>query len=392
MANSVAGLRRDTKANWEANNPIVLDGEQIIVSDTREVFTGDGSSYNSSKTKEGEFVPDGHIGDGYDSTGPTLIVPDTLRASVEAATGGRMTVLYDDQGYPSYMVRIPAFNREDIHSDFGTGRHPAFTVGGTDKAEIFVAAHQGYVHNNRALSLPGLDPTVNLDWDQAHTYCENKGSGWHLMTNWEWAAVVLWVMKQVTDSILPHQPRGNTDHGRAHDEYQEVGTRQDGTSYVPGNTSGSGRILTGSGPETWRHDLTVAGIADMVGNIWELVGGLKIIDGAIKMPNDNDYTMSDSSYPDQDATISDSNPWNNDGVTVGGSGDAALLMSALLKPASAVTNTTNGRLYVNETDERVPRRGGHWNDGSNAGLAALYLYNTRSFSLSSLGFRPCYIA
>jgi len=328
---------------------------------------------------------------GYDSTGATIIIPDTLRASVEAASGGRVTVLYDDQGYPSYMVRIPAFNLEDIHSDFGTGRHPAFTVGGVDKAEIFVGMHQASVYNNRALSLPGLDPTVNVDWDEAHTYCTNKGSGWHLMTNWEWAAVTLWVMKQVTDSILANQPRGNTDYGRAHDEYQETGTRQDGASYAPGGSSGEGRILTGSGPAAWRHDLTVAGIADMVGNIWEWVGGLKIIDGAIKMPNDNDYTMSDSSYPDQDATITDSDPWNADGVTVGGTGDTELLRAALLKPATAVTDTTNGSLFVNDTSERVPRRGGHWNCGSIAGLAALYLTNTRSYPYNYFGFRPCYI-
>lgn len=393
MANSVVGLRRDTKAKWETKNPLVLDGETIIVTDTREVYIGDGSAYNTSKSKVGDLAPDGHITEsGYDSTGPTVIVPDTLRASVEAASGGRMTVLYDDQGYPSYMVRIPAFNLEDIHSDFGTGRHPAFTVGGTDKAEIFIGAHQAYVQNNRALSLPGLDPTTYVDWDQSHTYCTNKGTGWHLMTNWEWAAVVLWVMKQVTDGVLPDQPRGNTDYGRAHDEYQEVGTRQDGASYAPGVNSGSGRILTGSGPAAWRHDFTLGGIADMVGNIWEWVGGAKIVGGALKMPNDNDYTMAVSSYPDQDTTISDPGGWTNDPTTLGGSADAARLRAALIKPATAVTNTTQGGCWVNTSGERVPRRGGSWIYGSGAGLGALNLSLPRSYSYSGVGFRPAFVA
>lgn len=37
---------------------------------------------------------------------------------------------------------------------------------------------------------------------------------------------------------------------------------------------------------------------------------------------------------------------------------------------------------------RVPLRGGNWNNGSNAGLAALNLNNTRSNSNSNIGFRP----
>ena len=335
---------------------------------------------------EAEFVT------GHDSTGPTVIVPDTLRASVEAASGGRVTVLYDNLGLPSYMVRVPAFNLEDIHSDFGTGRHPAFVVDGVNKPEIFVGMHLASVYQNRAISIPGLDPAASIDWDTASLRCTAKGSGWHLMTNWEWAAVVLWIMKQVTDEVLPGQPRGNTNFGRAHDEYQETGTRQDGGTYNPGEATGTARTLTGSGPVSWRHDCSPAGIADMVGNIWEWVGGMKIVDGAIYMPNDNNYSMADSNYPDQDATITDANPWTSDGVAVGAGGDTTLLRAALLKPATAVTDTVNGRLYVNQTDERMPLRGGSWNNGSNAGLAALFLLSARSRVGTLIGCRPAFVA
>ena len=37
----------------------------------------------------------------------TIITKDSLRSSVEAATGGLCTVLYDDAGHPSFMRRIP---------------------------------------------------------------------------------------------------------------------------------------------------------------------------------------------------------------------------------------------------------------------------------------------
>ena len=149
--------------------------------------------------------------------------------------------------------------------------------------------------------------------------------------------------------------------------------------------------MTGSGPAGWRHDLSSFGIADLVGNIWEWVGGLKIVDGAIKMPADNYYGQDDSSWADQDATITDADPWSSGGVTLGGSADAALLKAALLDPAT-VSDQANGRLYVNESGEGVPRRGGSWSIGSFAGLAALHLGSTRSASGGGLGFRPAFVA
>lgn len=38
--------------------------------------------------------------------------------------------------------------------------------------------------------------------------------------------------------------------------------------------------------------------------------------------------------------------------------------------------------------ERLPIRGGNWNNGSNAGVFALNLNNSRSNANSNIGFRP----
>lgn len=352
---------------------------------------------------------------------PTIIVKDTLRASVEAASGGRVTVLYDDLGLPSYMVRIPAFNVEDIHSDYGSGRHPAFVVNGSKKPEIFIGMHQAHVYQNRALSLPGLDPTTSIDYDTAALRCSAKGSGWHLMTNWEWAAVALWVLKQTEDGILTGQPRGNTNYGRSHEEYQETGTRQDGGTYNPGEAAGSARILTGSGPAMWRHDLSSFGISDLVGNIWEWVGGLKTDGGRIYMPVDNHWDLAESSWPAtsvyvakdgstpklSDAQIEISETyiydwWRSLIMTAGY--DALPLatreqmMQALIAPRLTDVATdpfaahAEGRFYIRTADERMPLRGGRWGNGSLAGLGALILNNLRSNSSTYIGFRPAFVA
>ena len=47
-------------------------------------------------------------------SGLIISIKDAARQAVEAATGGRVTIMYDDKGYPCHMVRIPKFNLQDI--------------------------------------------------------------------------------------------------------------------------------------------------------------------------------------------------------------------------------------------------------------------------------------
>jgi sulfatase modifying factor 1 len=341
---------------------------------------------------------------------PTLFNPDPLRASVEAATGGRVTVLYDDQGNPSYMHIVPKFNVEDIHADFGTGVHPAFIVGGVEKPYIMVGqvvASAGA--GSRAVSIPGRDPWCSVTFDVAKAACVNKGSGWHMMTNWEWAALVLWCLKN------GYQPRGNTNYGRAHDALHETAPRQDGLA--PGGTSGTARNGGGLGPASWRHDGSPIGIADLVGNVWEWQDGFKLVDGRIYMPADNNYALAEGSWPATDAYMindggvlkmgaaagivdaSISTTWRT-GAYVAGYDSLAVatrrqmmqaLITSRLTHGATAPFTALGTWYANTSGERFPIRGGSWVSGSLAGVAALSLYYLRSLSNSTIGFRPAFV-
>lgn len=309
-----------------------------------------------------------------------IFSPDTLRQQVEAATGGHVTVLYDDKGYPSYMRRIPKFRYEDLGFDteLGTGVATAFMVGGQEKSEILIGQYQASVYNGRAVSLPGKDPHTNIDWDAAKARCADKGPGWHMMTVHEWAAVALWCKANAS------QPRGNTDYGRAHDANHEVGLRQDGGD--PGDNSGTAGILTGSGPASWRHDASINGIADLVGNIWEWQDLLKMVGGRIHAASDNDYNADEADWTDTGVDMSDlsGDPFN--GLAVSGTELTDRLM---------VTHAGldfQGSVWTNLSDERVPGRGGYWVSGSDAGLAALHLDYGRSRTLSSIGFRPAFVS
>lgn len=355
---------------------------------------------------------------------PVIFVKDSLRASVEAATGGQMTVLYDDKGYPSYMIRVPKFNLQDIDSFYGTGVHPAFIVGGVEKSEIFIGAFQSKVYDGRACSIPGVDPTASVNFDTAKTYCTSKGAGWHLMTNWEWAAIALWCLKN------GFQPRGNTNYGRSHEATYETGTRIDGLA--PGTTSGTGRTLTGSGPASWRHNNTFTGIADLVGNISEWTDGLKLVDGKIYMPSDNNFNLAEANWPDTgvrfDSTATgDENSSGDIGDPVisneitkyaGPIGDnesygylsianwkdlikkvdyniPVSMLQAAIAPITLSGGTYSqdpkGYLYIRNYGERFPLRGGYWSNGAGAGLVYLNLGNARSITASNVGFRPAFV-
>lgn len=334
-------------------------------------------------------------------------IKDVRRHAVEQASGGRQTVLYDDLGNPSVMNIIPIFRYEDLGytADMGTGVATCFDVGtGTNKSEIFIGAFQSSLVGSRAVSLPRTDQATSVNFDTAKTYCANKGAGWHLMTMHEWAAISLWCMAN------GFEPRGNTNYGRAHDRYVERGRRMDGG--LPGDTAGTARVHAGSGPDAWRHNNSPWGISDMVGNVWEWLDGFKLQDGQIIASTFN--AQEEASWAAQaayfDATLATggapklSNAVVNRLGTIGDNQNAGysaneafnvmtkagtyvsnqLLKRMLVEPATVLPK---GRVYMRNFGERLPFRGGTWNSGGNAGLAALYCHVSRVDTSSYLGFR-----
>jgi formylglycine-generating enzyme len=348
---------------------------------------------------------------------------DSLRQQVEAASGGKVTVLYDDKNYPSYMVVVPKFRIQDVAPEAGSGVHPAFICGGVEKSELFIAQYPALVVDSRACSFPGVDPTTSIGFETARTRCSSKGVGWHLMSNAEWAALALWSHA----ALGADKVHGNTNYGQDYSATYEAGLRQDGVA--PGTVSGPARTFTGSGPSAWRHDGTIVGISDLVGNIWEWVAGLRIVDGEIQIIQNNDAVSADHGISsaawkailEDGSLVTPGTPntlkWNASGVggtgnpvlakTISSQSDGSAIATRAYKDltASAVTppdvlkqlclyphktDMERGSLWAINAGERLPFRGGVWNIAENAGLYALTLTAGR-IGDSSVGFRPVFV-
>jgi hypothetical protein len=343
------------------------------------------------------------------------IPAQAFKQAVEAATGGKNTVLYDESGNASVMVRIPAFTLDEIDPSLGSGLHPAFIVDGVEKSEIYIGKYlASLAGDGLAVSLPGVDPKTSINFNAADAACSGKGAGWHMMTNAEWSALALWSWKNET------MPRGNAAYGRSYVYGHETGVRQDGG--IPGESSGTARTLTGTGPATWNHDFTDSGIADLCGNVWEWQRGYRIVDSEIQIIPDNDAaaTGADNSgtsalwkaiLPDGslvDPGTAGTLKWDS-GVNLNTSAPSSGTPSSMYKDISAAsgvsvpallkvlgifphdTTIDRGRAYINVEGERMPRRGGRWSYGGNAGVFACALSVVRSHSDSLIGFRPAFV-
>jgi len=348
---------------------------------------------------------------------PTVIVRDTLRASVEAATGGKCTVLYTALNQPSYMRVIPRFRLQDINPALGSGVDPAFTVNGVEKSEIFIGMYPGIVKNGELISLPGQDPTAGINHDTFITRARACGAGWHVMTNSEYSALALWCLGN------GFFPRGNTNYGASSDAPYETGVRRDGQA--PGENSGTARTLTGSGPVSWSHDNTPAGIADLCGNVWEWAPGIRIVDGEIHIIPNNDAAAHDTDISATSTAWRAINGANGELVAPGhanavkyateGTDPYTLVRSGstfegMTNPgnpavsAEALTVLARYGLYplvgaglggdgfwLDIEGERLALRGGYWINGARAGVFALGVYYARDRTFSSVGARPAFV-
>lgn len=318
-------------------------------------------------------------------------------------------LIYDNAGKPSVMVAIPKFYLDEVIEGASHTVHPAFIINGVEQNVIYISKYQNIVENGRAYSLPMKNPQTNITFDQAYNYCKAKGAGWHLMTNAEWAAIALWCKKNGT------MPKGNNNYGK---DISETDSLQKAVPATYDSNGKINKILTGSGGESWYHDETFAGIADLNGNIWEFCSGLRLVNGEIQILANNDAAdwtnscasdstkwkaiMPDGSLVESNSTGTLKYKGNVISTDTGATGSnpfesitaaAGVTIPEVLKYLALAPNGTGydgDNVWITAEGERMLSRGGDWGYGRRCGIFASYFNNLRSYSGAFVGFRSCY--
>ena len=360
----------------------------------------------------------------------TILIKDTLRASVEAASGGAQTVLYTAKGQPTFMNIIPKFNTSDVLIG-ATGVHPAFIVNGVEKSEIYIGTYEGVIRNGELLSLPNVAPTTATYNDYFAAAIAN-GAGHHMMTNAEWAAVALRSYKDGT------MPEGNRWYGAStFQSNSDAGRRVDGLEPHGAISTGDPRILNGSGAVSFRHNRKYNGISDLVGNGKDMLQGVRLVSGELQIIADNNsasvaseasesslwkaidartgdlitpngsgttpysvrFTANQSSAADYTIIFTDGG--NNGGnMALAKQASAAnpvaatainlLRKLALYPPADGISAPIGWSYISSSSNPTIISRGGSYQEQSGAGLFAMRLGDSRTTSALGLTSRPAY--
>jgi hypothetical protein len=311
----------------------------------------------------------------------TAVTHDAAWFNNHPTYAGIVTQVIDGQ----YMVKIPKFyfKAGTVPSGTYAGKaywmisdqpvsgftvHPAFLgAGGVELDQIWVGKYQAsYDGSSKAQSIAGVLPMVNIDFPtaRARAYARNTGgvSGFRLWSIYDLSAI----------QMLATIEMGGLDMQ---------------------SLIGQGRVNQSSAANVDASDVAQAtwrGIVGLWGNVWQMVDGIKALNGnwhrwQYNVPGNTTTSDFSTGYVDtsQAALATSGYP-----VTF----NTSLLAIGIIAPASVDSTASNGSTgdcfaSNSNTDDRILYNGGDWGVGSHAGLFCANAYDAPLHANSDIGAR-----
>ena len=202
---------------------------------------------------------------------------DDVAARLGAIDGQLMTYYDPDAGA---CVYVPPFTLSAVdYGGFVVQQFPASQPNATADDDNPDVADGAAVGATKAHSKLGVSPWREITHLEARKACANIGSGWHLISACEWAAIAYLSHALGT---MPHGPNGDTDPPSDATYTTETGLRDRALAARGAHDS----ALTGTGPVEWSHNHR-GGIYGLNGDIWQWNDGLFLLP---ENQNDNSDT------------------------------------------------------------------------------------------------------
>jgi len=183
--------------------------------------------------------------------------------------------------YNNQVVYIPPFTYDSIdYGGFIVQKYAASQPNATAYDDNPDVADDAAVGAVPCLSQPGVSPWREITFLEARKACANLGTGWHLISAYEWASLAYFALKYGTQ---PHGPNGDTNPPSDTDFPLELGVRD----YALAARGAHDSALTGTGPVTWSGNGRASGVYDLNGVLWQWNDGLFLLP---ENQNDNSDT------------------------------------------------------------------------------------------------------
>jgi len=239
----------------------------------------------------------------------------------------------------------------------------------------YAASNDG---NNVPVSMKGKSSWVKTEFSVLMESCSNKGSEFHCIRNREWVSIALWT-EIMNLSIYGNVNGKNTPNDM---DMRDIGTAI--TDDIVDTTDTNKKILTGTGPDTFRHNGSLNGISDLIGNVWELVDGIKLIDGVPYVFNDDNTDYVALSVDDIDPFT---NLFSSNKILYINNSTNDLLNEGLPVLTGGMPIREDDYLFKYNTGTRICCRGGDCHNGVNAGIWTINLNGASAFKSWGCGTR-----